>query len=383
MPSSSDNDNPWESASNDHAFRSRHDAKHPSGEAPRESPPRSARLNWHEEDVEEGTGAGAGGNNNGGRFSMDIHQRDQDQTSSGGGRRNDHCQNFCTLFSMHNVLHTLDAVVTLLLVVFVGYTLHYQDNGGDDHHESPEQIAILMISTVIAILVVWRALLMSCLCPSKRCSKSCSTHLTLLLTGSYTILALISWIVLNKNTSAVPWCWSLGKWCTATPKAVPISLTFLALVEVLRFVFSQGQLAQFDSDHPQTLPPTGSRHHGEEESFYASRRHRPWWWNHRSGGGNRGDDTAMHESLLGNNGQPGWTASGGQSYLMDDGVGTPTSRRFLGGWFGFRGGNDNSNPRDDGSVDYASLNEEWASRSEEDPYWWTREESNNNHSDPM
>jgi hypothetical protein len=87
----------------------------------------------------------------------------------------------------------------------------------------------------------------------------------------------------------------------------------------------------------------------------------------------------MQESLLGNNGQPGWSSSGNQSYLVDDGVAEHASSRggFLGTWFG-RGGrsSSNDNPRDDGSVDYASLNEEWASRSEEDPYWWTREENN-------
>jgi hypothetical protein len=60
---------------------------------------------------------------------------------------------------------------------------------------------------------------------------------------------------------------------------------------------------------------------------------------------------------------------------MDDGVGERESRGFLGGLFG-RSSSSNNNPRDDGSVDYASLNEEWASRSEEDPYWWTREENN-------
>ena len=36
------------------------------------------------------------------------------------------------------------------------------------------------------------------------------------------------------------------------------------------------------------------------------------------------------------------------------------------------------NLREDASVDFASVQEEWASRTEEDPYWWTREENNSN-----
>ncbi|KAL7571870.1 hypothetical protein ACA910_002942 [Epithemia clementina (nom. ined.)] len=34
----------------------------------------------------------------------------------------------------------------------------------------------------------------------------------------------------------------------------------------------------------------------------------------------------------------------------------------------------NNNLRDDGSIDFASVQEEWASRSEEDPLWWARDQ---------
>jgi hypothetical protein len=53
---------------------------------------------------------------------------------------------------------------------------------------------------------------------------------------------------------------------------------------------------------------------------------------------------------------------------MDDGVGSP--RRI--GWWPFLSGN-GPNVRDDGSVDYASLKEDWASRLEENPHWWAQE----------
>jgi hypothetical protein len=374
--SSDSNENPWESASNDNAYKaSQHQRRHEqsSGEVPQEAATTSARLNWHEEDR---------GNSNTARSSMDINDNRHDHRNRDSNNSHSSFINFIRKcwnnFSIQDILNTLDATVTLLLLVFVGYNLHYQDNTDRDHHESPEKVVILMISTIVSILIVWRTLLLSCLFPSKRCSKSCSTNLTLILCGSYTILALIAWIVLNKHSgSAVPWCWSLGKWCASAPKTVPICLTVLALVEGMRFIFAQGRLAQFDQDHPQASTTTSDSRH-PDESFTTPRRNRPWWWNRR-----QGDDNDMRESLLGNNGQPGWTASGGQSYLMDDGVGTPSSRSFLRGWFGGRRGNDASNPRDDGSVDYASLNEEWASRSEEDPYWWTREENNNNNNNQV
>ena len=46
------------------------------------------------------------------------------------------------------------------------------------------------------------------------------------------------------------------------------------------------------------------------------------------------------------------------------------NRRLFSNWF-----NTPSQPtdlRDDGSVDFSSVQDEWASRSEEDPFWWTK-----------
>jgi hypothetical protein len=54
---------------------------------------------------------------------------------------------------------------------------------------------------------------------------------------------------------------------------------------------------------------------------------------------------------------------------MDDGVTSP--RRS---WWPFSSARpSNTSARDDGSVDYASLNEDWASRSQDDPLWWIEE----------
>mmetsp|Transcript_26850 Transcript_26850/g.47355 ORF Transcript_26850/g.47355 Transcript_26850/m.47355 type:complete len:381 (-) Transcript_26850:354-1496(-) len=368
-------DNPWESAENDHKYKAEHEKQEPhqqtSGERPQETTAAtSARLNWHNGavmssmDVSDTLASSSGNNRRG-------HRNEDDENHHRSGK----C---CAKLTVSHVLSTLDASITLLLFSYVGYTLH-QDEKKEETKMTPPQIAILCVCVLLATVIAWRALLVSCLFPGKRCSMSLSTHLTLLLSGSYAILALSAWIVANKKRDALPWCWSLGGWCSRSPKALPAILTALALLEILRWVFAQGELSQFDQDHPHSSSrqsPSARRHYGDDDSsFTTSRRHRPWWWNRHNYSRNHDqDDSGINESLLGNNGQPGWSSSGNQSYLVDDGVGGTQTRGFL-GWFG-RGRSSSHNPRDDGSVDYESLNEEWASRSEEDPYWWTREENN-------
>lgn len=365
MASSSNfKENSWESASNDHSHNLTSQAEL-SGDLPQQAAATSARPEWHD-----------ARNSNRNRSSLDVSDGIEMHHDNRHARRNDARQGRghqtrCESISFGHVLYTLDVLVTLLLVIFVGYILHYRAD--NDHHHSPQQSAMLIVCGFLAVMIACRCFLSWFLLPTKRCSKSCSTHLTLLLCGTYTVLAMAAWIVANKK-HPVPWCWSLGSWCATRPNAVPACFSVLALIEALRFVFAQGQMAQFDQDHPQAQgggisPPPPH----DEESFGSSRRRRPWWWNRSRGHEN---DSNMHASLIGNNGQPRWTNSGNQSYLMDDGVeGTPSSRGLLSGWFG-RIRNNDSNPRDDGSVDYESLNEEWASRTEEDPYWWTKEENN-------
>ena len=96
---------------------------------------------------------------------------------------------------------------------------------------------------------------------------------------------------------------------------------------------------------------------------------RPWWWTssysrhghrrrHRHHGQDGHDDAGLSESLLDHS--------------------SPSRRRgrrgFLGRLFA-RSPRNRDAMRDDGSVDFASVQEEWASRAEEDPVWWSREDS--------
>mmetsp|Transcript_31929 Transcript_31929/g.47126 ORF Transcript_31929/g.47126 Transcript_31929/m.47126 type:complete len:315 (+) Transcript_31929:68-1012(+) len=99
-----------------------------------------------------------------------------------------------------------------------------------------------------------------------------------------------------------------------------------------------------------------------------SRNRKPWWWKpHHTSNNQTGE---LREPLL----EPNWTVSNNHSYQMDEGLDHGNNSSTI--WssiFGRRGRN-NRNPRDDGSVDFASVQEEWASRSEQDPLWWSREE---------
>jgi len=92
----------------------------------------------------------------------------------------------------------------------------------------------------------------------------------------------------------------------------------------------------------------------------------PWWWQR-----SHPTSTATEPLLSGqqqNQQRPHWTSANINStgYHMDDGNGGSS------GWWPFSSSNAN---RDDGSVDYASLNEDWASRSEQDPFWWTKDDN--------
>ncbi len=126
-------------------------------------------------------------------------------------------------------------------------------------------------------------------------------------------------------------------------------LVGFAILESVRWAWIQQYLQRnLDDDDDNTATTT-----------------RPWWYRRRTT--TNADGSNLQESLLPfNNDRPHWSSNNSTNYLMDDGVGSP--RR---GWWPFS--SSPNNVRDDGSVDYASLNEDWASRSEENPHWWAQE----------
>ena len=103
--------------------------------------------------------------------------------------------------------------------------------------------------------------------------------------------------------------------------------------------------------------------------------HRPWWWRHSKRRIHDNDDD-LGDPLLSPS-LPHWASEHqNQSYVMHHGMTTPEQDESF--WSRLRRmgppQSSSTTPRDDGSVDFASVQEEWASRSEQDPLWWSREE---------
>ena len=104
------------------------------------------------------------------------------------------------------------------------------------------------------------------------------------------------------------------------------------------------------------------------ELLYTPNR-KPWWWQQQRQQrlSRREDENGLHDALLE---QPHWAQQHNHSrnYSIHDGI-SQHDTSFWSRWFG-------SSPRDndDESVDFASVQEEWASKSQEDPFWWSREE---------
>merc|ERR1712194_831312 len=153
-----------------------------------------------------------------------------------------------------------------------------------------------------------------------------STNLTLSLGIVYGILSLI---VLFGPSSWLPWCEHLGSWCNLLvthDKLIPIAFTGVSILELVRWIFVQGQLS--------SLQTTLLLQHSSPEYYYndddvrndfsasapsESSRHRPWWWN-RTNNSNSSTTTTnelLRDPLLvsssasdGNErGQPSWTTT--------------------------------------------------------------------------
>mmetsp|Transcript_16825 Transcript_16825/g.40727 ORF Transcript_16825/g.40727 Transcript_16825/m.40727 type:complete len:547 (+) Transcript_16825:84-1724(+) len=363
--------------------------------------------------METAAGAAAGGGARSSRGQMRHNQHHASSSSPSCTRKMISCS--CTVLRKlsrpQTLLNLIDWSVIILVVIYVVMLQqqpHHQhgdddDNGGSGGGSSPtnDDLVLEFLSIGLATILFIRFIVTSTTVPclsERRCSKNLTAHLTLGMCVSYGILGVTGWIIVSKlpTTVSPPWCPKNANICQEYPGAVPVVLVVLCVVEGMRWVYAQGVLRQYVQDHPDptssssanTSHRTSQYPHSPGASSSHRSRNRPWWWNQRNqaqngGGHDYDEDGRLEEPLI--HGQPGWTRSGGGTYMVDDGVSTP---RRSGGLFGWMNGgissssrtannnhNNNDNPRDDGSVDYASLSEDWASRSEEDPYWWTQSDS--------
>mmetsp|Transcript_7870 Transcript_7870/g.16421 ORF Transcript_7870/g.16421 Transcript_7870/m.16421 type:complete len:419 (+) Transcript_7870:233-1489(+) len=83
--------------------------------------------------------------------------------------------------------------------------------------------------------------------------------------------------------------------------------------------------------------------------------------------------SANNNNNSNNNGLPNWARDSGSPNRMRSSNNPKSSSMFSSLFFWRTTSSDDHDPRDDGSVDFASVQEEWASRSEQDPLWWSRD----------
>jgi hypothetical protein len=97
---------------------------------------------------------------------------------------------------------------------------------------------------------------------------------------------------------------------------------------------------------------------------------RPWWWQSSSGNITRGTTDSEGRDGCDNGPDRGENEDGWFGWVRRQGrkpnPSSTTSRLSF-----FRS---THNFRDDGSVDFASVQEDWMNRSMEDPHWWSRDE---------
>jgi hypothetical protein len=100
---------------------------------------------------------------------------------------------------------------------------------------------------------------------------------------------------------------------------------------------------------------------------------RPWWWQQQQHYSS--PETTLQEPLLLLHNHRDWVHDNSRNndYSMHHGVSSsPTS--FWSRWFTSRVHDGDDDDDDDDEVDFASVQEEWASKSQQDPFWWSREE---------
>jgi hypothetical protein len=265
------------------------------------------------------------------------------------------------------LLHLADAVFGILVLVYAIYLQHKsQGESRPDKHDDVEQV----VSWTISAVLVLRSL---CGLTATQCGLWMSGTLSLLLGVTEFVLSMTTLAMTKRGTlesylvNHDPLLYILRKY----PQAIWSVFLGCAVLEWTRWALIQHVVlaARLAADPnanfsgPHGASPGGGLGSNNQNSFYHQRR--PWWWNSKD------HNTNLSESLLegGSGGDPHhWTSPGAQGYHISDGVAGGGSSIFRWPW------SSPMNARDDASVDYASLNEDWASRSQDDPLWWTKDD---------
>ncbi|VEU33924.1 unnamed protein product [Pseudo-nitzschia multistriata] len=372
------NEPEWESASNDQAFREQvrevH-ARETRGGAPQASEepvsPAVTSVRW---DLGEDNSNNQNGNDV--SFLTSETQNIPETNANASGRRrglaSSLCSNCRSKCSLRYFLHVWDIAFTSIWILFGAYHLFFNKN--NESSRSTHMILLLVTCVLLAVLNALRGFLWIwtsvpslytiCFCGCCYYSEDeladiasrLATNLTLSLGILYGGIAGVAWF---GPDAWLPWCDFFGSWChklIPTHTGIPIALTAVSIIELCRWIFLQGQLSS-------SSPVRGADYYNDDvaSSHSQSSRHRPWWFGRQS----NPDGDGLHEPLLEQdmavNGQPSWAVTS---------------------WFRSpRNTNSNTSNAEDGVINgdeedvesvLDSLGEDWASRAESDPYWWTR-----------
>ena len=260
-------------------------------------------------------------------------------------------------FQCFQACHILDIVLGSIVMLYTGLVLLPQNRWSS--------ICLM----VLASLVILRGIVAKI----TRRGASMSAALSLALTGLYCLMALITYVGSRWTKSKPDECEFIPfeAWCHKI-NLTTIALTFFiwGIFELIRYLWIRQWMLEEASQVRDDL--------NASEVTYDRRRQQqrqPWWW--QSSPHSRGADRTSTEPLLNENRRPHWSSTGSRGYHMDHGGEdrTPSAAVSRSWWlFPRRSSTNGSGVRDDGSVEYASLNEDWASRSQEDPFWWAQEE---------
>lgn len=367
-----DAENPWENASNDDAFREQTESQNGDPQTSGEpSTPAVTSVRW---DVDDNNHSSGNAGNDVSLLTTDT-PRAADTTGRGSRAK---CFSKC---SMKHFLHVWDILLTTCWTALVGYHLYYNKQNETSRTFAMDSLIILCIilttlNALRGILWIWASLpALSTICCCGCCfvddngamrmvSKS-STNLTLLLGVVYGSIALAAWF---GPSTWLPWCGGFGPWCSKYVHAktiMPVALSVASVIEMLRWVFLQGQLSSTVAMETTRSPD----YYNDDFSSQPSQtsRNRPWWFSGRSrGGSTNGNNEGLSDPLLGGSGnrQPSWTTPSWIPFAnrarntnyQDENIPTP----------------DIDGDEDDVESVLDSLAEDWASNTESDPYWWTR-----------
>ncbi|KAL3931792.1 MAG: hypothetical protein SGBAC_011144 [Bacillariaceae sp.] len=243
----------------------------------------------------------------------------------------------------------LDGFVGALFSVFVFFLYHKNKVDSSTTHLDVLTLTLMALSILLVAILLLRSVI-----------GGRFFHFNMNSRPMLVLLYLVTASILFADANHLPvWIMKLQ---FERKEILPLCLVFFSLLEVALFFFLRhcyfSELE--DIQDAENLSRYTSRASGRS----------PWWWS-RNG---RRDDISenLGEPLL--FGQPSW-ANTSNSYRVQEGVnGSPPSSSW---WPFSRGSGSGQNARDDGSVDYASLDEDWASRSQADPYWWSRDGDGN------